>query len=219
MIADNIASETSVHGGSVAKAAADIRSLILQRELLPGEQVRQEDLARQTGTSRGPIREALQVLTAEGVLRYERNRGYFVTRMTADEMRQLYIIRDLLESEMLATLPQANAQQIDDLKRINDQIRADKGDTDAVISLNNEFHAVIFELSPLNVLRGELDHLRRMTTAYQSLSINALADWHLLTDDHDQIIKAIEANDSNGLVDVHRLHRDRSLARLTPLLR
>jgi DNA-binding GntR family transcriptional regulator len=221
MIADNVAAQTvsSRDSGAVAKAATDIRSLILQRHLLPGEQVRQEDLARQLGTSRGPIREALQVLAAEGVLRYERHRGYFVTRFTSDEMRQLYVIRELLESEVLKSLPTVSDADITELRRINEQIRSGGDDLDAVVTLNKQFHDLIFEPSPLNVLKAELDHIGRMTTAYQSLSINALTDWELLADDHDKIIEALSAGDRDELVHMSRIHRDRSVARLIPILR
>lgn len=202
----------------MARAAADIRGLILQRILLPGEQVRQEDLARQIGTSRGPIREALQVLAVEGVLRYERNRGYFVTRFTSDEMQQLYLIRDLLESEILKQLPPPSPETVDRLRSINQEIRAG-ADLDHVIQLNHEFHDLIFAVSELDVLRSELEHIGRMTMAYQSLSINALTDWELLYDDHEQIIDAWEQGDHVRLVDVSRRHREMSLKRLQPILR
>jgi DNA-binding GntR family transcriptional regulator len=209
---------TSGHGGSVARAAADIRELILRRSLLPGEQVRQEDLAKRIGTSRGPIREALQVLAVEGIVRYERNRGYFVTRFTTAEMRQLYLIRDLLESEILIRLPQLPPETLDRLREINEQIRSADNDADAVIQLNREFHDLVTESSPLNLLKGELQHIGRMTLAYQSLSINALTDWNLLVSDHARIIAALEAHDNELLVEVSRAHRETSLNRLAPVL-
>ena len=221
MEVDNIAADlaSTEHGGAVSRAAADIRALILQRSLLPGEQVRQEDLARHIGMSRGPIREALQVLAVEGVLRYERNRGYFVTRFTADGMSQLYLIRDLLESEILSKLPPAEPDTLAHLRKINQEIRAGGEDLDRVIRLNHEFHDIIFAASPLDVLRTEIEHIGRMTMAYQSLSINALTDWELLFTDHEQIIDAWERGDMVELIAVSRRHRETSLQRLAPILR
>jgi DNA-binding GntR family transcriptional regulator len=216
-IAEDVA--PTAHGGAVARAAADIRSLILQRSLLPGEQVRQEDLVRQIGTSRGPIREALQVLAVEGVLRYERNRGYFVTRFTDHEMQQLYLIRDLLESEILKRLPPPPPETVERLRSINEEIRSAGDDLDHVIQLNRDFHGTILAASTLDVLRNELEHIGRMTMAYQSLSINALTDWDLLYDDHEEIIDAWERGDHIRLVDVSRRHRETSLRRLEPILR
>jgi DNA-binding GntR family transcriptional regulator len=70
----------------------------------------------------------------------------------------------------------------------------------------------------LHILRAELRHIRRMTTAYQSLSINALTNWELLASDHDDIIDALALQDNARLVEVCRMHRDRSLTRLSPVL-
>lgn len=206
------------HGSLVARVAADIRSLVLQRDLLPGEQVRQEDLARKLGTSRSPIREALQVLAAEGIVRYERNRGYFVARFTTDEMQQLYLIRELLESEILSRLPPVSEATLEQLRAINDRIRTGHDGLQAVIELNSRFHDLVFADSDLHILKSELQQIGRMTIAYQSLSINALTGWGLLASDHDRIIDALAAHDNATLVEMCREHRDRSLARLGPIL-
>jgi DNA-binding GntR family transcriptional regulator len=220
MTENNLAGDVvgNSHGGSVARAATDIRELILRRSLLPGEQVRQEELAKRIGTSRGPIREALQVLAVEGIVRYERNRGYFVTRFTTAEMQQLYLIRDLLESEILSQLPALSGETIEELRAINERIRSCADDADAVIRLNREFHDLVTQGSPLNLLKGELQHIGRMTVAYQSLSINSLTDWELLVSDHAKIIAALEAHDNALLVEVSRVHRETSLKRLAPVL-
>jgi DNA-binding GntR family transcriptional regulator len=221
MAEDNFADDVggTGHGGSVARAAADIRVLILRRSLLPGEQVRQEDLATRIGTSRGPIREALQVLAVEGIVRYERNRGYFVTRFTTSEMQQLYLIRDLLESEVLARLPPQRPETLDQLRAINEAISAAGDDPDTVIQLNRQFHDLVIENSPLNLLKNELQHVGGMTLAYQSLSVNSMTNYGLLVSDHAKMIDALEAHDNELLVDLCRTHRETSLKRLAPVLR
>jgi DNA-binding GntR family transcriptional regulator len=221
MIGDTIGSNLSapLHGGAVARAAACIRTLIVQRTLLPGDQMRQEDLAERIGISRGPTREALGILAAEGVLRYESNRGYFVTRLTFNDMSQVYRIRDLLETEILMNLPPATSDVIAQLRDLNDRIRAAGDDLDLVIQLNSEFHGTVLSLSALTVLRSELEHIASLTTAYQSLSINMLDDWELLASDHDRIIAALEALDNEKLAVICREHRDTSLKRLAPVMR
>src|ERR1700689_927419 len=208
-LAADIDGDAAGRGSLVARAAADIRSLVLRRHLLPGEQVRQEDLSTMVGVSRGPIREALQILAVEGVVRYERNRGYFVTRFTGEEMRQLYLIRDLLESEMLSGMAAVPPETIEGVRAINEPIRHGNDDLQTVIGLNGQFHGLIFASSDLHILRAELQHIRRMTTAYQSLSINTLTSWELLASDHDEIIDALARQDNVRLVELCRTHRDR----------
>src|SRR5262245_62073768 len=86
---------------SVANA---LRDAILQGDLSPGEQIRQAEWAERLGTSRIPVREALKALAAEGLLSHDHNRGYFVIRFGADEMAQIYLLRRLLETELLRSL-------------------------------------------------------------------------------------------------------------------
>jgi DNA-binding GntR family transcriptional regulator len=207
------------HGSAVTQAAAQIRSLVLTRQLLPGAQVRQEDLANQIGISRGPTREALRILAAEGVLTYQPNRGYFVGRLSVEDMSQVYLIRDLLETEILRNLPEATADVLDRLRETNRQIEAARDDVDLAITLNSDFHNTLFSLSNLNVLKAELHHLAALTTAYQSLSLSVLDSWDLLVSDHDRMIAALAAQDNEKLVILCREHRQTSLTRLTPLLR
>jgi DNA-binding GntR family transcriptional regulator len=207
------------HGSAVTQAAAQIRALILQRQLLPGAQVRQQDLASQIGVSRGPTREALRILAAEGVLKYEPNRGYFVGRLTVNDMNQVYLVRDLLETEILRNLPAATADILTRLRQTNLQIGDAKDDVDLAIELNSDFHNTLFSLSELGVLKAELRHLAALTTAYQSLSLTVLERWDFVVSDHERIITALEAHDNEKLVIICREHREKSLVRLTPLLR
>jgi DNA-binding GntR family transcriptional regulator len=205
--------------GATGIAAARIRELILQRVLVPGEQVRQEDIASQIGMSRGPIREALHMLAAEGTLKYIRNRGYFVAQFTADEMRQLYRMRDLLESEILSSLPQPTADHINTLRGLNNQIRDKSATLDDVISLNSQFHALMMNESGLNLILNEVTQVGRKVLAYQAMAINLPAGWALVADDHDAMVDALEVRNTDALIAHARFHRERSLSRLLPILR
>src|ERR1700747_1025824 len=63
------------------EAAAQIRGLIIDRVLLPGEKIRQVELADRIGVSRSPLREALRTLESEGVVAYGINRRYVVAKL------------------------------------------------------------------------------------------------------------------------------------------
>lgn len=149
--------------GAVLRAAASIRELVMRRELLPGQQLRQEDLAQQIGISRGPIREALQILGVDGVVEYERNRGYFVAQFSADEMSQLYLVRDLLESAVLVELSAPNDDELDRLVEINEALRGAGTDVDVMMRHNDRFHGGILELSPQRLVVAEIQRIWRMS--------------------------------------------------------
>src|SRR5689334_1338621 len=87
-----------------AAIADEIRSLVTRGVLAPGLQLRQTDLAERFSASRVPVREALKLLTAEGVVTHDVNRGFFVTALSSDEARQLYRMRHLLETEVLSSV-------------------------------------------------------------------------------------------------------------------
>src|SRR5579864_4506652 len=82
-----------------ASAAATelIREAILDGRLEPGARLKEEELARELGISRTPVREALLVLQAEGLIVAEPNRGASVRRHDAEDLHDLYQLRALLE--------------------------------------------------------------------------------------------------------------------------
>jgi DNA-binding GntR family transcriptional regulator len=204
--------------GAVNSAAAAIRNLVLRRVLVPGQQVRQEDLAQEIGMSRGPLREALRVLEAEGVVRHIPNRGYFVTQYTAEEMKQIYLVRDLLESKILGSMPPATPDYLEELRAVNGRIRVDGITLLDVINLNREFHDLLMSRSTLPLLVSMISQIGRMSIAYQALSLNFLPTWNQIADDHEVMIAALERYDLDTLVSAARIHRDRTLDYLLPVL-
>src|ERR1700721_4012671 len=81
------------------EAAPQIRGLIIDRVVLPGEKIRQVELADRIGVSRSPLREALRTLESEGVVAYEINRGYVVAKLDDDDLGQIHRMRTLLGDE------------------------------------------------------------------------------------------------------------------------
>ncbi|PQP23402.1 MULTISPECIES: GntR family transcriptional regulator [Rhodococcus] len=205
--------------GAVLRAAASIRELVMRRELLPGQQLRQEDLAQQIGISRGPIREALQILGVDGVVEYERNRGYFVAQFSADEMSQLYLVRDLLESAVLVELSAPNDDELDRLVEINEALRGAGTDVDVMMRHNDRFHGGILELSPQRLVVAEIQRIWRMSVAYRALSLSVLPDAAAVAKEHDEMIDALCVGDGARLVALWGSHRQVALNRLLPILR
>ncbi len=74
-----------------------LRELVVGGTYPPGTQLSEVDLAEQFGVSRGPIREGLQRLVQEGLLRSEPHRGVFIPTMDADDVRDIYLAREVIE--------------------------------------------------------------------------------------------------------------------------
>ncbi len=124
-----------------------LRDSIVNGTLAPGSQVSEVELATRFGVSRGPVREALQRLIQEGLVRSEPHRGVFVPVLSEDDVRDIYLARDALESSAVQhIIATAKAEQAaDDLDRLV-KLMADSeaaGDWEAVGRYDLEFHTAL----------------------------------------------------------------------------
>lgn len=99
-----------------------VRDAILRGELVPGEPLSENALAERFGISRTPVREALQILAREGYIEALPSRGYLVPRLTIDDLREVFELRESLEgmAARYATLRGTDAE-IAELERICQQ--------------------------------------------------------------------------------------------------
>lgn len=197
---------------AVARALAGIRDLVLTRELLPGEQIRQSDMAERLNLSRVPVREALKALEMEGVVRHNPNQGYFVTKFSASDLRQVYLMRELLEGELFKTIEWPDEQRLSVVRAINDQLveAGRQEDIQRIIELNRLFHFAIFEMSPLTLVCSEVRRLWSMSDAYRALYLYDSAARERVAREHSEIIEALADKDLGRLLEVMSLHRDGS---------
>ena len=151
------------------KATEQIRDLIVSGQFLPGEKIRQVELSNQVGVSRSPLREALRTLESEGIVRYETNRGYVVSRLNADDLTQIYRMRELLENELLVTIHKPTARELQRLEKHNKELSQaiDAHSITDMLRSNREFHFAIFDLSPLTLVRRETLRLWQLSEGYR----------------------------------------------------
>ena len=198
------------------QAAAQIRGLIIDRVLLPGEKIRQVELADRIGVSRSPLREALRTLESEGVVAYEINRGYVVAKLDDDDLAQIFQMRAMLEDELLRTVKRPDPAVLSDLKDLNEKmmVAIDERNVTDVLRYNREFHFTIFDLSPLNQFRREVRRLWQMSEGYSA------AWWwrqpeakKRINAEHKAIISALRKFDLDRLVEICATHRTGGLER------
>ena len=121
-----------------------IRSNIIDGTLPPGSQLNEVELASSFGVSRGPVREALQRLIQEGLLRSEPHRGVFVPVMTDDDIDDVYLAREALETAAVRRIASmgwsAAAFKALDSVVSGMQKAADAGNWQAVANRDLDFH-------------------------------------------------------------------------------
>jgi DNA-binding GntR family transcriptional regulator len=128
---DNVASH---------RIADSLRTAILDGSYAPGERIRQEDVAARSGASRIPVREALRMLAAEGLVTLVANSGAWVTRLSMAECTETYLIRERLEPLLLRTsMPFLEDATIGRLAELAAAMEA-TGSVDAFMRADREFH-------------------------------------------------------------------------------
>ena len=140
-----------------------LRERLLAGDFAPGERLVEEQLAERFGVSRPPIREALRILSRDGLVVGRPRRGYSVVALTADEIRDLYDFRFVLErSAVELALPVATADRIQALGDAVERMRGELAQTnpDEMLKSNSAFHAALVDL-PGN---------RWLTEAYRTVS-------------------------------------------------
>jgi DNA-binding GntR family transcriptional regulator len=186
--------------------AQEVRNLITRGVWSPGVHLGQADLAKKFGASRVPIREALKLLTADGIVAHDPNRGFFIASLSSDEARQLYRMRHLLEAEILASIAWPSKKQLAELEEQLERMEKllAKGSSVEWVDAHRRFHQTIFDLSPLRFIVEEAQRLLRLTDRYRSIvhpsptESKANQERHLLnalaTRDRERLLAGFESD-------------------------
>jgi DNA-binding GntR family transcriptional regulator len=186
-----------------------LEELIIFGLLTPGQHLVEADLAKRLGVSRIPVREALQLLHSNGWVELRQRQGAFVHRPTLEEVDEVFTVRTLLEVES-ARIAAANVTK-ESVRKLRRTTKAGAkalatGDEEALVRLNSEFHAQITALAGNRVLAemiGRLD--KRIRWYFASVARTRGEDsWK----EHDELINALEAGDSQRAAQTMRKHAE-----------
>jgi DNA-binding GntR family transcriptional regulator len=189
----------------------NLRQLILDGHFMPGERLPQEELASQLGISVIPLREGLMKLHTENLIDLIPHRGAFVKTFNADQIEELYRMRE--ELEVLAiewAIPKLSPQQIERARQLlseAEQLVQAGGDLHRRTWLVRLFYQVIFEATGRFYLYEAITRYYNMIYLYvrQYLSTIDLFSLHHI---YREFLSAIEARDTQKATTLHRLsHR------------
>ncbi|HEX4219019.1 MAG TPA: GntR family transcriptional regulator [Acidimicrobiales bacterium] len=203
-----------------ARVANELRNWIIRGHLSPGESIRQADVATSLKVSRVPVREALTVLEVEGLVEHRMNAGYSVTRWSAEDLRQINLMRRLLESELIDSMRWPNDQEFDRLLVIHDRLiqESEKLNTVNLIVLNRSFHFTIFQWSDLKRVTEEVGRLWHISDAYRSIYLHDRGAVERVIADHTDIIQMIRAKNRVRLAELVNTHRQAAADRVIEYL-
>jgi len=211
-----------LEGRPTAQLIADqLREQIIQGTFRPGEQVNESVLASQLRTSRGPVREALQRLSQEGLLVSHRNRGVFVLELSADDVREIYAVREAVESAAANALLDSGPEQIDSTCEVLKPIIKDMAkqvavsDWQAIARLDMQFH-ISFVAGAGN---SRLIRIYETLAAESRMCILNLEVSYprvdALVQEHQNLLDLLEAGDREGLLEGIKRHMQKAVEDLT----
>jgi DNA-binding GntR family transcriptional regulator len=172
-----------------------IRHAILRGRYRPGDWLDQATLAAELNVSRSPVREALRVLSAEDLLTHYSHRGTMVTRRSLDELAEILFIRQLLEGAAIrrATphITEATFSDVEDF--IAEASECDNAER--VLTLNNAFHAALYNSYPQPLLLQEIQAMRNRVAPYNRLYLDGTGQKEAAWTDHQRIYDACRRGD------------------------
>jgi DNA-binding GntR family transcriptional regulator len=207
------------HGSTVDRALRQLRSRILLGQVLPGEQIRQEEMASELGVSRVPLREALRVLAQEGLLQHQRNRGYFVAKRGLHQLAQIHLMLHQLETALMRTIEWPDEALLRELVALNEEMRevVERPDWTPLLALNRRFHFAVFQLSPLDVIRQEVERLWIMAEPYLTARLALLEVRRQTIAEHAALLEALRACDRARSIELLDRHREKTYPEPPPV--
>ncbi len=209
---------TPLHQDSTPTLVArQLREAIATGQFAPGEQLLETSLARNLGVSRGPLREAMQRLTQEGLLVSHRNRGLFVMELDEATVRDTYLARAAVERAAMEHLIESGrndtAEILLELAGQMEQYRADPS-SDEVSRLDLGFHEKLVELSGSPQLRRMHRTLLtqvRMCLTHMQATYDSIDE---RVEEHRKLAEAIIAGTADHAAKLLRAHMNDGMQRL-----
>ena len=199
-----------------------LRELIFGGSLTPGSFIDEPALCEQLGISRTPLREALKVLTAEGLLRHEPRRGCFVNQITERDLDEIFPVIALLEGrcafEAARNASDADLAALEVLhQRLNRHAQARR--ISDYYETNHSIHEAIITLADNRWLAQVIADLRKILRLSRQQSLQVPGRLEQSLSEHMAVYAALKAHDAEGAEAAMRTHLTRQRVALRDLAR
>ncbi|HET9978012.1 MAG TPA: GntR family transcriptional regulator [Burkholderiaceae bacterium] len=192
--------------------AERLRAQIFDRVLAPGSWIDERKLAAEYGISRTPLREALKVLAAEGLVTMKPRRGAYVAEMSREDVAQVYRLLALLEADAAADVARhASEAQIAELRALHDRLEKQVRQREAFFATNEAFHLALLDIAGNRWRKQMVLDLRKvmkLNRHHSLLKQGRLAD---SLAEHRALMAAIDARAAATATRLMREHFDSGL--------
>lgn len=184
-----------------------LRQRIFSRALPPGSWIDELKLAEEYGISRTPLREALKVLAAEGLVTMKVRRGAYVTEMSDQDLSDVYHLLSLLESDAAGDVAaRATDAQIKDLQALHEALEAAAEEHDRFFQLNEQFHIRLLEIAGNRWRNQMVADLRKVMKLNRHNSLFKSGRIQESLREHRAIMRALARRDAATTVQKMQAH-------------
>ena len=181
------------------EVAEQLRQRIFRRELEPGSWIDELKIAEEFGISRTPLREALKVLAAEGLVTMKVRRGAYVTEMSEKDLRDVYHLLSLLESDAAGVVAErATPEQQQSLRDLHAELESAAGNREAFFSVNERFHMALLDMADNRWRSQMVADLRKVMKLNRHNSLFKQGRIEDSLSEHRAILDAMLARDAEG---------------------
>ncbi len=178
-----------------------LRQRIFSRELEPGSWIDELKIAQDFGISRTPLREALKVLAAEGLVTMKVRRGAYVTEVSERDLSDVYHLLGLLESDAAAVVADtATEEELNDLQVLHRQLEVaaapDRPDRKQFFEINEKFHKRLLEIASNRWRDQMVADLRKVMKLNRHNSLLKSGRIQESLNEHQTLLAALLARDS-----------------------
>jgi DNA-binding GntR family transcriptional regulator len=189
-----------------------LRQRIFSSELAPGSWIDEMRLAEEYGISRTPMREALKVLAAEGLVTMKVRRGAYVTEVNEKDQRDVYHLLALLESDAAGVVALcASDAQLQDLKTLHQELASAVHDTERFFEVNERFHMRLLEIADNRWRDQMVADLRKVMKLNRHNSLLKSGRIEESLSEHQALLDALLARDVAASVQRMRVHFENGL--------
>lgn len=203
----------SVERSTITRTVADrLRSEIFSGFLVPAQRLRQEEIAHRLGVSTTPVREALRILQAEGIIQLDPHRGVQVFEPTPEDLTDIYEIRGVLEVLAIGgAVSKIDSGTFAKLGELIDEMDSVQ-DPSEWLKLNRSFHFMIYEASGRTRLLELILNLDILSSGYVRMIVPSTLDSGRARLQHQLILDACRAGDIAGAQQATRDHLHSTVA-------
>lgn len=194
------------------EVAEQLRQRIFRRELEPGSWIDELKMAEQFGISRTPLREAIKVLAAEGLVTMKPRRGAYVTEVSVGDLKDVYHLLSLLESDAAGVVAaQASDAQLAELQALHTELEAAVDNAEQFFAINERFHMAVLTVANNRWRNQVVEDLRKVMKLNRHQSLFKTGRIHDSLQEHRRILQALLERNPQAAREAMQVHFDNGL--------